>query len=85
MTVTERPTSRRGRGFEPQGPDGYHIGWYPVCLAEELEGGRLVGSDFLSGRVVAFRGPDGAPAVMSAYCRHLGADLAAGELVDGCV
>ena len=33
MTVTDNPTQRRGRGFEPQGPDGYHVGWYPVCLA----------------------------------------------------
>jgi nitrite reductase/ring-hydroxylating ferredoxin subunit len=85
MTVTENLSSRRGRGFDPQGPDGYHAGWYPVCLAEELDGDRLVGTDFLSGRVVAFRGPDGAPAVVSAYCRHLGADLSVGEIVDGCV
>ncbi|HEX6313181.1 MAG TPA: Rieske 2Fe-2S domain-containing protein, partial [Acidimicrobiia bacterium] len=84
MTVAETPTSRRGRGFEPQGPEGYHVGWYPVCLAEELDGG-LVGAEFLSGRVVAFRDPAGRPAVMSAYCRHLGADLSVGELVDGCV
>ena len=86
MTVTsENPTQRRGRDFEPQGPDGYHVGWYPVCRTEDLDGAQLVGTEFLSGRVVAFRAPDGDAAVMSAFCRHLGADLSIGELVDGCV
>jgi nitrite reductase/ring-hydroxylating ferredoxin subunit len=56
-----------------------------VCFADEIDGERVFGTEFLSGRVVAFRGPDGEPAVMSAYCRHLGADLAIGDLVDGCV
>lgn len=85
MTAIDNPTHRRGREFEPQGPDGYYEGWYPVCLAEELDGGRLVGTDFLNGRVVALRSDDGAPIVMSAYCRHLGADLSIGDVVDGCV
>jgi phenylpropionate dioxygenase-like ring-hydroxylating dioxygenase large terminal subunit len=83
--TTENPTQRRGRGFDAQGPDGYHVGWYPVCRAEDLDGGRLVGADFLNGRVVAFRTSGGDVAVMSAYCRHLGADLSIGELVDDCV
>jgi phenylpropionate dioxygenase-like ring-hydroxylating dioxygenase large terminal subunit len=86
MTVTtENPTQRRGRGFEPQGPDGYHVGWYPVCLSEEIDAGGLAGTEFLNGRVVAFRDPEGNPVVMSAYCRHLGADLGIGDVVDGCV
>jgi phenylpropionate dioxygenase-like ring-hydroxylating dioxygenase large terminal subunit len=85
MTATGAPTQRRGRGFEPQGPDGYHVGWYPVCRADQVAAAGVAGADFLNGRVVAFRGPDGAPAVMSAYCRHLGADLSIGEVVDGCV
>jgi len=82
---TASPLARRGRGFEPQGPDGYHVGWYPVCLASEIDGGRIMATEFLNGRVVAFRGPDGSAAVLSAYCRHLGADLGIGELVDGCI
>jgi nitrite reductase/ring-hydroxylating ferredoxin subunit len=85
MTATENPTQRRGRGFEPQGPEGYHVGWYPVCLSSELGGDRLVGAEFLSGRVVVLRGDDGAPTVMSAFCRHLGADLSIGDVVDGCI
>jgi phenylpropionate dioxygenase-like ring-hydroxylating dioxygenase large terminal subunit len=85
MTTVENPTQRRGREFEPQGPEGYHVGWYPVCRAEELDGGRLVGTEFLNGRVIAFRDGSGEVAVMSAYCRHLGADLSVGDVVDGCV
>jgi phenylpropionate dioxygenase-like ring-hydroxylating dioxygenase large terminal subunit len=85
MTATTNPTQRRGRAFEPQGPDGYHVAWYPVCLASDLGGGRLVGAEFLNGRVVAFRTSGDDVVVMSAYCRHMGADLSIGELVDGCV
>ena len=85
MTATDTPAQRRGRGFDPQGPDGYHVGWYPVCLSGALDGDRIAGAEFLNGRVVAFRGPEGDVAVMSAYCRHLGADLGIGELLDGCV
>ncbi len=85
MTATENPTQRRGREFEPQGPEGYYEGWYPVCLAEELDGERLVGADFLNGRIVALRSADNTPIVMSAYCRHLGADLSIGDVVDGCI
>jgi phenylpropionate dioxygenase-like ring-hydroxylating dioxygenase large terminal subunit len=79
------PVQRRGRGFDPQGPDGYHVGWYPVCRADALDGGRIIGTDFLNGRVVSFRTNSGDITVMSAYCRHLGADLSIGELVDDCV
>ena len=85
MTAIENPKQRHGREFEPQGPDGYYEGWYPVCLAEELDGERLVGTDFLNGRVVAIRSEDGTPVVMSVYCRHLGADLSIGDVVDGCL
>ena len=31
------------------------------------------------------RDTDGSPAVLSAYCRHLGADLSVGDVVDGCI
>jgi nitrite reductase/ring-hydroxylating ferredoxin subunit len=57
--------------------------WYPVALAAEVKNGTHVGQDFLDTRVIVYRDPDGKPVVQSAWCPHLGADLSAGEMVDG--
>lgn len=46
--------------------------------------GQVVGREFLDGRVVVWRGSDGVARVNSAYCGHMGADLALGD-VEGCV
>jgi phenylpropionate dioxygenase-like ring-hydroxylating dioxygenase large terminal subunit len=54
--------------------------WFPICLSRELPAGKVLGVDFLGGRVVAFRGVDGAAHVLSAYCAHLGADLSVGDV-----
>ena len=61
--------------------NGYFQCWYPIALASEVGPGQVVGREFLNGRVVAFRGQDGVPHVMSAFCRHLGADLALASVV----
>lgn len=62
--------------------DGYHQCWYAVAMSDEVAAGQVVGKSFLDGRIVVWRGADGAARVHSAYCRHMGADLALGE-VDG--
>lgn len=82
MTITERapaehPTRRPAR----ETPGGFHQCWYAVALSCEVEGGRVVGKDLLDGRVIVYRTSDGTPTVLSAYCRHLGADLSVGEVV----
>ena len=61
----------------------FHQSWYAVALASELGPGGLVGTDFLGTRIVLWRDGAGRVRVQSAYCPHLGADLAAGALVDG--
>jgi phenylpropionate dioxygenase-like ring-hydroxylating dioxygenase large terminal subunit len=55
--------------------------WYPVCMSTELGEGKVLGTTFLDGRIVVFRGESGKAQVLSAYCPHLGADLAAGSVV----
>ncbi len=87
MTETNVGLKRRGsRIVEPQDAErGYHEAWYPICWSHEIDDSKMVGVSFLNGRVVAFRGKDGTAAVLSAYCRHVGADLSAGEVKDGCV
>ncbi|MCG8443437.1 MAG: Rieske (2Fe-2S) protein, partial [Caulobacterales bacterium] len=76
------PTQGRGTKFVPQGVGGYDENWYPVCLSSEVGEGGLFGAPFLSGRVVVFRDSGGAPSVMSAFCRHLGVDLALGKVTE---
>jgi phenylpropionate dioxygenase-like ring-hydroxylating dioxygenase large terminal subunit len=60
----------------------YHECWYPVALSDEVPTGSIVGRDVLGGRVAIYRDNDEVR-VSSAYCRHLGADLTLGDLVDG--
>jgi phenylpropionate dioxygenase-like ring-hydroxylating dioxygenase large terminal subunit len=75
-------TTQRGPQFVPQGQGGFDQCWYPLALGAELAPGQLLGREFLSGKAVLYRTDDGVPHVMSAYCRHLGADLSIGTVVD---
>jgi phenylpropionate dioxygenase-like ring-hydroxylating dioxygenase large terminal subunit len=69
------PTGRR-RFVNPvplEGEDGvFSQTWYPICRSSDVPVGRLLGVDFLDGRVVVFRGRNGVARVMSAYCPHVG-------------
>ena len=56
-------------------------GWYAVALSSEVEPRRVTGRPFLNGRVAVYRKRSGEPVVVTAYCPHMGSDLAAGELV----
>jgi len=77
--VDARP---RGTRIEFRGQDEFHQCWYPVALSAEVPVGGLIGAPFLDGRVVVYRTSDGAAHIHSTYCRHLGADLSVGRLVD---
>lgn len=74
------PRRFRGRPIPREGEDGmFSEGWYPVCMSEDVPAGKVLGVPFLDGRVVVFRGLDQQVRVFSAYCMHLGADLAIGD------
>ena len=76
----------RGRVIPPQSVEhGYDQAWYPICLSLELVEGNILSIDFMNGRVIAVRDSAGRAHVLSAFCRHLGADLAGGDLIDGTV
>ena len=67
-----------------EGEDGlFTQSWFPVALTKELVPGQILGVNFLDGKIVVFRAPDGTPRAMSAYCPHVGADLSVGKIVDG--
>jgi phenylpropionate dioxygenase-like ring-hydroxylating dioxygenase large terminal subunit len=61
----------------------FPIGWFKVAAADEVEPGTMVERAFLGQQVVAFRTASGRPAVVSAYCPHLGANLSRGGTVIG--
>jgi nitrite reductase/ring-hydroxylating ferredoxin subunit len=82
MAPQRKPRSEtRGERVLPQGEGGFDVNWYPVCLSSDVAVGQVKGLDFLDGRVVAYRGENGVLKVMSAYCRHFGADLGGGKVI----
>ena len=66
---------------DPRPP--FPVGWFMVCRASDLEAGALVERTWLGEQVVAFRTESGEPALLSAYCPHLGANLGRGGSVVG--
>lgn len=69
----------------PQGAGGFDECWYPVALSDEVAAGAIHGTDFLDGRVIVVRTPSGEVSVLSAYCRHYGADLVDGDMEGDCL
>jgi phenylpropionate dioxygenase-like ring-hydroxylating dioxygenase large terminal subunit len=68
---------------EPRFPFPIPNGWFIVAEARDLTPGevrtfRVFGTD-----VVLFRGEDGAPHMVDAYCAHLGAHIGVGGRVEG--
>ncbi|HVO46026.1 MAG TPA: Rieske 2Fe-2S domain-containing protein [Steroidobacteraceae bacterium] len=69
-----------------EGEDGlFTQSWFPICLSTDVAPGTFRGYDFLDGRVIVMRDEQGVAQVLSAYCRHLGADLSGGEMIEGTI
>ncbi len=83
------PSTRRrvlGRSIPAEGEHGlFSQSWFPLCLTSEVPVGKVLGVDFLDGRVIIFRDTHGVAHVLSAYCPHLGADLSVGDVQDNTV
>lgn len=62
---------------------GYPKGWFVVAFSDELAPSGVLSVEYFGKRMVLFRGEDGAPRLLDAYCAHLGASLAAGGKVVG--
>src|SRR3546814_9949353 len=56
--------------------------WSSDVCSSDLPG-QVIGRDIGDGRIVIYRGEDGAVRAMSAYCKHMGADLSVGGEVVG--
>jgi phenylpropionate dioxygenase-like ring-hydroxylating dioxygenase large terminal subunit len=61
----------------------YPEGWYVVCLAKELENNTVVSKNFCGNEVVVFRTKAGKVGIIDAYCKHMGAHLGKGGVVEG--
>jgi len=89
MLACSRETSSQSRRLPPrprvlpaEGEGGFSQSWFPVALSADLAPGKILGLEFLDGKIVVLRKEDGAPQAMSAYCPHAGADLALGTMVE---
>src|SRR4051812_40181571 len=61
----------------------FPFGWYFACYADDLPPGSVRAFRYLARDLVAWRGGDGAPHLVDAYCPHLGAHLGHGGRVEG--
>ena len=81
MDEHDLPVRHLAAPIPAEGENGlYTQNWFPICLADELQPGKIVSREFLGGRVIAYRDTTGKAHVMSAYCPHLGADIGVGAV-----
>ncbi len=76
----------RSETKEPRFPFPVPNGWFIVAQSRELVPGETTAFKVFGTDAVLFRGHDGKPYMVEAYCAHLGAHLGAGGRVeDGCI
>lgn len=81
-TLRAKRVRPRSKPIPAEGENGlFTESWFVVCMSSEVSSGQVIGRSFLDGRIVIFRGENGVAEVFSAYCPHMGADLAAGKVV----
>ena len=61
----------------------FPFAWYMACYADEVAPGEVRSYRYLARDLVVWRGENGEPHVMDAYCPHLGANIAYGGRVEG--
>ena len=61
-------------------PARFARGWHCLGLAQEYQDGKPHSIDIFGTRLVIFQGEDKAMHVLNAWCPHMGADLALGEV-----
>jgi phenylpropionate dioxygenase-like ring-hydroxylating dioxygenase large terminal subunit len=72
-----------------EAPPGYRFdippfpnGWFQVAYSDELRPSEVVPLQYFGKHLVLFRGEDGQPRVLDAFCPHLGAHLGYGGRVE---
>jgi 3-ketosteroid 9alpha-monooxygenase subunit A len=59
------------------------FGWFAICFSDELAAGQVKAVRYFGRDLALWRGADGRPRMLDAYCRHLGANMAFGGRVHG--
>ena len=59
------------------------FGWFVLCYSDELSVGEVRSLEYFERELVVWRGEDGIPRTLDAYCPHLGAHMGYGGKVDG--
>lgn len=80
MTTAEAKIARQRRSHKVE-KAGYPQSWYAVALSEELPPGKVIGLEFCDGGIILYRDSQGKPHALARYCKHMGADLALGDVV----
>jgi len=57
-----------------------HSFWQPIYVGEKLQSGRAVAVNLLGRQMTLYRGENGSPYLVSAYCAHRGAKLSTGRV-----
>ncbi len=78
-----RAGARNRDRLEGVAAGGWHRNWMALMPSADVGPGQVAGRDVLGERVLVARSTDGTPSVLTAYCRHFGADLSIGSLVGG--
>ncbi len=68
--------------LESRFPMPIPIGWYIVAYSDELNVGEAKSIRYFGQELALYRGQDGKARLLDAYCRHMGANLADGEVID---
>jgi nitrite reductase/ring-hydroxylating ferredoxin subunit len=64
----------------------YPNGWFQVAYSDELQPGAAIPVEYFGQHMVLFRGDDGKPHLLDAFCPHLGAHLGhGGKVVGNCI
>jgi nitrite reductase/ring-hydroxylating ferredoxin subunit len=61
----------------------YPNGWFQIAYSDELTSGAVLPIHYFGKHMVLFRTMEGEPALLDAYCPHLGAHLGHGGKVEG--
>ena len=78
VAVTEKIERKREWPFP-----AYPNGWFVVAYSDEVEVGAVAPLQYFGRDYVLYRDKRGAPHVLDAHCRHLGAHLGYGGKVEG--
>ena len=75
----DRPVSAADRGIDLPMP----FGWFVISYSDELKAGEVKPLRYFNRELALWRGEDGTPRMVDAYCRHLGAHMGHAGRVQG--